>query len=246
MTSSKYEVVEPSQEPSGLQTDLTFGLGKNQHAILGSTTSEQIVTTTYSQQVNGSSEITTTGQDTLIQKAIDSTELVHEPVTTQVMTHQEGQAMAVDKEDRNRLLANSSSGALSRKGTVIVKKVANNIDDEQVELGSFGDDDENAEVIINTGENEDEFQNTIAKPQVTSYETANSEPNDVQTAAMMERDADSQDEGIPTERSEDDKNDIQKVASVVQPQIDLGQPGSGQDQLEGGEEEDNEGNLGGS
>jgi len=107
--------------------------------------------------VNGSSEITTTGQDTLIQKAIDSTELVHEPVTTQVMTHQEGQAMAVDKEDRNRLLANSSSGALSRKGTVIVKKVANNIDDEQVELGSFGDDDENAEVIINTGENEDEF-----------------------------------------------------------------------------------------
>jgi len=38
----------------------------------------------------------------------------------------------------------------------------------------------------------------------------------------MERDADSQDEGIPTERSEDDKNDIQKVASVVQPQIDLG------------------------
>ena len=39
---------------------------------------------------------------------------------------------------------------------------------------------------------------------------------------MMERDADSQDGGIPTERSEDDRNEIEKVAIGVQPQIDLG------------------------
>ena len=129
----------------------------------------------------------------------------------------------MDKEDRDRLLANSSSGALSRKGTIIVKKVASNIDDEQVELGSLGDEDENNEVIINTGENEDEIVNTIAKPQVTTYETAHSEPNDAQAATMMERDADGQDGGIPTERSEDDdRNEIEKVANGVQPQIDLG------------------------